>query len=112
MNEQTYYYKFPDGSVSVRTVAFDGVVVDPVPPAGAVAITAAVYNTLLAGLELATRQFVEQLQQAEQLQAAGDFAALIAAGIPPATARRLSGYTVTDDDHGVHLVDQAAGGRA
>ena len=99
MPQETYYYKFPDGSVSARTVEFDGdVTVDPKPPPGAVAIPAAVYQVLVAELEQATELLLATLHGEEQQRAQEDFEALTAAGIPLATARRLSGYR--DDGNG------------
>jgi hypothetical protein len=92
VKQMMFYYRLPDGSVTQRTVVVDGVVVDPQPPPGAVAITKAQYDSLVAALEQGTAQFVAELQQAEQARAAEDFDALTAAGIPPATAARLAGY--------------------
>lgn len=102
MPQETYYYKFPDGSVSARTVESDGdVIVTLVPPEGAVVIEATTYEELLHALQDATSQLVDTLCAAEQQQTAEDFRALIAIGIPPMTARRLSGYE--DDDWAVTL---------
>ena len=96
--KETIYYKFPDGSVAQETVETGGgVIVDPVPPPGAVIITAAEYQVLVAALEMATELLLEALHTAEQTEKGQDFAALIAAGIPPPTARRLTGYQADDD---------------
>ena len=113
MPETTLYYKFLDGSVAEQTFQASGVIVDPEPPPGAVPITAAVYATLKAALDQATEVLVATLQQAEQAVKGEDYAALIAAGIPAATARRLTGYQDDGDGDGgpiLHGLPAAPGG--
>lgn len=91
MAEQTYYYQFADGSVSVRTIGVSaGVVVEPQPPQGAVAIPAAVYETARAELEQASEVLLATLRDADQQRITEDYEALMAAGIPPATAQRMT----------------------
>lgn len=88
--EETFYYKYPDESVGVRTVVG---VEEVTHPPGVTLITAEDYQTRLAEIE-AQRQADEAATRAsEQSQRAEDYEALLAAGIPEATARRLSGHT-------------------
>ncbi|MFE6494838.1 hypothetical protein [Streptomyces sp. NPDC057748] len=66
---------------------------DPPPPAGAVEITEAEYNAGVAAIEAANAAKVaEEEEAAAQERARLDCEALIAAGIPPETAARMSGY--------------------
>jgi hypothetical protein len=95
--QQTIYYRFPDGSVTARTVESSGdISVNPEPPQGAIPISAAVYASLVSELDAATDQLVVTLRSAEEQRSAEDYEALIAVGIPELTARRLSGYRALD----------------
>ncbi|MFD0628522.1 hypothetical protein ACFQ2K_43795 [Streptomyces sanglieri] len=60
-------------------------------PAGAVEITEAEYNEGVAAIEAANAAKVAE-EAAAQERARMDYEALIAAGIPPETAARMSGY--------------------
>lgn len=103
MPEQTFYYKFPDGSVSVETIGSEGdVIVIPEAPEGAIEIPSAVYLVLLAEIEQATELLLATLRGADQARALEDFTALRAVGIPAVTAARMTGY-VDDGDGPIHL---------
>lgn len=94
--QRTSYYKFPDGTLSERTTDSHGVVVDPTPPAGAVAISATAYRTLMAEMARTIDLLTASLRDGEQRRAREDFEALTALGVPELTARRLSGYRALD----------------
>lgn len=87
--EQTYYYQYPDGSI-VSVVASG---TEPTPPEGATVLTKADYDTAVTQHEQARQQRDNDTKAAEAANARSDYDALIAAGIPEATARRLSGHT-------------------
>lgn len=87
---ETYFYRHDNGAFSSRTV--DGVEDAIEPPAGATEISRDEYDAGVAGLEAANAQLAADVMAAEQALAREDYEALIAAGIPEATARRMSGY--------------------
>ncbi|WP_331723360.1 hypothetical protein [Streptomyces atratus] len=88
MADHTYYYRHDNGSYSTRTVNYEGAE----PPAGAVEITEAEYTEGVAAIEAANAAKVAEEEAAAQERARLDYEALIAAGIPPETAARMSGY--------------------
>ncbi|WP_406501609.1 hypothetical protein OHA04_27745 [Streptomyces sp. NBC_01590] len=88
--ETTHFYRHADGSYS--TVTFSGTEGHATPPEGAVEITEAEYNEGVAAIEAANAAKVAEEEAAAQERARLDYEALIAAGIPPETAARMSGY--------------------
>ncbi|MFJ8852381.1 hypothetical protein [Streptomyces sp. NPDC102437] len=90
--EETYYYRHADGSYSTVTVTGEGPIPEPELPEGAVAITEADYNEGVAAVEAANAEREAQERAAEQERCRVDYEALIAAGVPPETAARMSGY--------------------
>lgn len=89
--ERTFYYRHEGGGYSTRTVVVeDGTEVPP--PAGAVEISQSEYRDGVAAVESAHAEYVAGLEEADEVRARADYEALIAAGIPEETARRMSGY--------------------
>ncbi|MEZ3180828.1 hypothetical protein KYY02_19670 [Streptomyces pimonensis] len=89
MNEKTFYYLYPDGSVGERTVSG----VDEVThPEGVVLLSREEYETRLAEIQAQRDAEAEATRQAELEQKRADYEALIALGLPPATASRITGY--------------------
>ncbi|MGW5925221.1 hypothetical protein ACWF2L_03105 [Streptomyces anulatus] len=89
MENSTRYYRFPDGSFTATE--FSGFEEGEAPvPDGAVEITAQEYESGVAALEAAREQWAADQRAAETAAACEDYDALIAAGIPEATARRMS----------------------
>lgn len=86
----TIYYRMANGAVSERVV--EGVEGPIAPPPGATEITAEEYQQGLAEWEAAREARRAEVQAAEAAEAKQAYEDLIAAGIPEATARRLSGY--------------------
>lgn len=106
--ERTVYYRYPDGSVEVVTVTVGGDDESPAPPEGAVEIDRQTYEAELAAIEAAREERRRRQADQEQVQQLADYQALTAAGIPEATARRMSGYT--GDDHSGDDEDPTARG--
>lgn len=93
--ETTLYYRFPDGSVAMRTITGgDGTAL---PPLGATEITEEEYRAAYADLVERHRQQREEQEREEQERSQADYFALRAVGVPEETARRLTGYTGPDD---------------
>jgi hypothetical protein len=92
VEEQAYFYRYADGSL----VRIDATNTVPQPPEGAVEITQAEYEAGIAAIEQQRQQDLEATQAAELAAAQDAYNALIAAGIPEATARHLSRYTPPD----------------
>jgi len=85
------YYRLASGAI--ESVEITGESGGHVPADGAVEISEAEYDQELAQIR-ADREAREQQERAEELQRlADDLAALVAAGIPGATARRMLGIT-------------------
>lgn len=90
--ETTVYYRRADGSYSERTVSGpDGTVITD--PEGAVRVTRAQHAKALAEMSKEREAVRAAAGLAEREALAADYAALVAAGIPAKTARRLSGHT-------------------
>jgi hypothetical protein len=90
VEEQSFYYLYPDGSVGARTV----IGVDEVThPDGVVLLSREEYDTRLAAIEAQREADAAEIRQREETERRTDYEALLAAGIPEATARRLSGHT-------------------
>lgn len=87
---QTLYIRYPNGTVGALTVG-DGVSTDLDPDA--TVITADEYAAYLESLQQASAVMEAEMREAEQEAVSADYAALRAAGVPEATARRLTGYT-------------------
>lgn len=95
MEETTIYYQWPDGAVAERTVSGGAETVTP--PEGAVEITEEEYRAALATMEEEREREREKQKETEDAAIREDYEALRALGVPEETARRLSGYTGTDD---------------
>jgi hypothetical protein len=95
MSDLVLYYQHDDGSVSQRTLSSSGEEepAHPEPPDGATEITAEEYAQALAEIDAERQQALAAQAAAEEQQRADDYNALIAAGVPAATASRLTGYT-------------------
>ncbi|AXE76020.1 hypothetical protein [Streptomyces atratus] len=84
-----HYYRYADGSVSEREYSGDG---EPDVPEGASEITQQEYEEAKAALDAEQAEHVAAIDAEAQERARQDYEALIAAGIPPETAARMSGY--------------------
>jgi hypothetical protein len=99
MSELTLYYLHDDGSVSQRVVSSSGdeQPTPPEPPADATEVTAEEYAQALAEIDAQREEERAAQAAAEDQQRADDYNALIAAGVPAATASRLSGYAPAEE---------------
>lgn len=91
MGDYTVYYYFPNNG-SFGSIDSTGTAPQPVPE-GAVEITYAEYQELLAAYEESERQREEEQRAAEEARQLAEYLEMRQAGIPHATAARLSGYT-------------------
>lgn len=91
---QIYYVNNGDGSVS-RIESDSGVA--PTLSEPATFISEDEYTAQLAAMQQEHDDRVAAAEAAQQQAAKDDYDALIAAGIPAATARRMSGYTPPED---------------
>ena len=101
----TLYLKYPaTGSVSeLETSAAED---EDVPlPEGAELISAEEYAQALAAIQEANARLVAEQEQQINAAAKEDYEALLAQGIPEATARRLSGY-IPPEGGGGHLTGE------
>ncbi|GGZ73350.1 hypothetical protein ACFOOM_00825 [Streptomyces echinoruber] len=89
MYEKTFYYLYPDGSITARTVVGDGPITHP---EGVVLLSREEYEQRLAAIEAQRAQEAEDTRAAETEQKRLDYLALIALGLPPETASRITGY--------------------
>ncbi|WP_405759418.1 hypothetical protein OG234_13090 [Streptomyces sp. NBC_01420] len=78
---------------AVAEVETTGDVEDYPLPAGAEVITAEEYAQRLADIQAAQQAAADEVAAQEEQQQSDDYAALLALGVPEATARRMSGYT-------------------
>lgn len=85
----TQYWQMPDGCVTTQTASPPSAMVAP---AGGTEIDAATAQTLLSQLSEAHRQAQVTAATTQAAQAKDDYDALIALGLPQATALRLSQY--------------------
>lgn len=97
MDFTTYFYRHADGSVSAHTITGPTA---PAAPDGATPVSQAEYETELAMVQARRREHAAQLLADDERRTGEDYAALRQAGIPEATARRLSGYTGPAADPG------------
>jgi hypothetical protein len=88
MAEQTFYYEYPDGSLAERVTT----AAEPVHPEGVTLLTEAEYASKLAAAEAAQEQQQADIQAEETAAKKDAYDALIAVGIPEASARQISGY--------------------
>ncbi|MFE3378688.1 hypothetical protein [Streptomyces anulatus] len=95
MKNTTRYYQLPGGSFTASECSGFEERQAPVPD-GAVEINAQEYETGVAALEAARAQWAADQRAAEAAAACEDYEALIAAGVPEATARRMSGCTAVE----------------
>lgn len=89
--ELTQYFRNPDGSCSLRTVSGEWLE-EPALPDGAVELSAQEHADLLEAMTLERAQGRAEAAAAHTAVLASDYAALLAAGIPRATATRLTGH--------------------
>lgn len=88
-----FYYRFPaTGAVQLRTVSGDFDPGDIHPPDGAVEITPTEYATTLTAIQVQTAARRAAMFAADAAKKLADYTALIALGLPVATALRLSGH--------------------
>jgi hypothetical protein len=97
MAEATLYYRTADGVLTSRVVTGE-TVEEPALPEGATELTAEQYETALAAVNEARQEHAEELVATDQANAHADYEALLASGIPEATARRLTGYAGEEND--------------
>ncbi|MFE2424619.1 hypothetical protein [Streptomyces hokutonensis] len=88
MQEQTFYYEYPDGSVAERVTA----AADPVHPAGATLLTQDEYDSKRQAIEADLEQRKADVQAQESAQKKNAYDALVAAGFSADVAQTLSGY--------------------
>lgn len=89
---RTYWVIYDDGSAGRAEV----VSADDEPPVLAKAgrlVTETEYDAYVAGLAAEREEHLAEVRAQEEAQAREDYEALRAAGVPEATARRMSGYT-------------------
>ncbi|MFD9903939.1 hypothetical protein [Streptomyces sp. NPDC059063] len=91
----TVYYRGADGVLAERTASGAGAEA-PTVPGGAKRLSAKAYRAALEDVRAARQEHAAALQAGDEERLRGDFEALRAAGIPEATARRLSGYTAEE----------------
>jgi hypothetical protein len=92
MADVTLHYRTADGALVSRTVSGDQAEA-PDLPEGATALTEEEYTAALAQVEADRQAAAEQRQEEAEAAQLADYQALRAAGIPEASARRMSGYT-------------------
>lgn len=86
-DSDTFYIIYDDGSVEAQTLVGEPVLSKPGRIAGEIE-----YNQRLAAIEEHNSIYMEEIHAAEQAALKTDYDALIAAGIPEVTARRITGY--------------------
>ncbi|MFI2434633.1 hypothetical protein [Streptomyces sp. NPDC018693] len=95
MADATLHYRTADGVLASRMVTGEQAE-PPALPEGATALTEAEYADALADVQAQHEEYGQQLVQEAEANQQADYEALRAAGIPEATARRLSGYSGPD----------------
>ncbi|MFF4292074.1 hypothetical protein ACFY0N_00285 [Streptomyces vinaceus] len=94
-----YYYRFPaSGAVQLRTMSGSFDPDDVHPPEGAVEITPTEYATELAAIQVQTELRRAAMFAEDAAQKLADYTALVALGLPVATALRLSGHVPEEPD--------------
>lgn len=88
--ETVAYFRHEDGAVS--RIAATGTTDSVAIPEGAVAISEEEHSSTVQAYTTVHEAYVEGLRATENGQQAEDYAALRAAGIPAATAQRLTGH--------------------
>ncbi|WP_327385085.1 hypothetical protein [Streptomyces sp. NBC_01207] len=105
-----FYYAFPEtGAVQIRTLSGSFDAADVRPPEGAVEITPTEYATASAAMTV-QRELRRAAMFAEHAASKlADYTALVALGLPVATALRMSGHVPEEPDlpdlPGLPLVD-------
>lgn len=92
MAETTQYFRTADGVLASRKTTGDTEEPQPLPD-GATALTEEEYEAALLDVEAARQEHAEELVATDEANQRADYDALVATGVPEATARRLSGYT-------------------
>lgn len=87
----TGYFKVTATGALIERVTPDGVPADA--PPGTTQLTQTQYNTELSAINSAKASARAAVQTAESNNAQADYNALVSAGIPAATAKRLTGWT-------------------
>lgn len=91
-NTETFYVVYDDGSIELLTMTGTGTL-EPVLDKPGRITSKAEYDQYKAVLDERHAIYLAELEGAEQAAMKTDYDALIASGVPEATARRLSGYT-------------------
>lgn len=105
-----FYYSFPaTGAVQLRTLSGNFDAAEVRPPEGAVEITPTEYATGLAAIEVQTQLRRAAMFAEDATRKLTDYTALVALGLPVASALRLSGHVPEEPDlpdlPGLPLVD-------
>ncbi|MCM1964823.1 hypothetical protein [Streptomyces sp. G1] len=105
-----FYYRFPaTGAVQIRSLTGTFDPEDVYPPEGAVEITPTEYATELAAIQVQTELRRAAMFAEDAARKLTDYTALVALGLPVATALRLSGHVPEEPDlpdlPGLPLVD-------
>jgi hypothetical protein len=91
--DKTLYYRLASGALRAVTVTVADEDQQVPPPAGATELTEAQYAEQLAALEAANAQLVADRRAAETAAKQAAYEALVAVGVPEASAAQLSGYS-------------------
>lgn len=91
-NTETFYVVYDDGSIEQLTMTGTGPLVPVLDKPGRIT-SKAEYDQYKTVMDERHAIYLAELSAAEQSTMRTDYDALIAAGMPDATARRLSGYT-------------------
>ena len=92
MPEETYYIIYDDGTLETLIIAGDGLP-EPVLDKPGRITSKLEYDQYKALRDEQNAVFLAELEATEQATRKTDYDALIAAGVPEDTARRLTGYT-------------------
>jgi hypothetical protein len=97
MADATLYYRTAGGALISRQVTGDAAE-EPALPEGATLLTPTEYAAALDDIKAERQEHAQQLTEADEAAQLADYQALRTAGIPEATARRMSGYTGPADE--------------
>lgn len=102
MYQQTFYAVYEDGSTGVLTVESQdaGSVITPALTKPGRLVTGEEYDRAQAGLRADRDVYVTRLREADRERVSADYRALAALGVPDATARRLTGWSVEMEELG------------
>lgn len=94
MAEQTFYYRYSDGTLETRTTTD----AHPEHPQNATLLSAAEYTTALGEVEEARQARLAAVQETERAAQQAAYEELLTAGMSDAVAQSLSGYTPPEPD--------------